>query len=703
MQFEYEGNKYSCILYDSSFDVNCLPKRKDYKQSKYLDLGCGFDIETSKIPDESLSFMYTWQFSINDVTIIGRSWEQFDEFIETICEYYETSKKPLLVFVHNFSFEYQFIKRRMKWKKDKKGHTHIFALDNRKVIQARTESGIEFRDSYVITQMSLSQMAKSFELDINKIDGEEFDYNVTRYSDTELSLLEYAYIINDVQILSKWYHKYIKKEFIRKHLPVPLTATSIVREEIKRNFKHWNKKERNRYLRKIRYSYPDEFTYKSMIRWLYRGGMTHANVSLTDVKWVNVGLSSYDIKSSYPSSLCHELYPCEFVERPKEWFFKYGFNDAVLSKVAYYGTFVFTDIRSRTTFSLESKNKIVQMSDDAVFDNGRLVSASEIVVCLTEIDMKMYRMIYEWGESSSIDEIKCLSIFKSDKEPLPKFLIDVVLSYYYLKESLPKGYERDIVKRKLNSVYGYLCTGIFHTNLEFDETSGMFKEFPNPKTFEQIVSKQITTPVFGIWCTSYSRFRLVKAMVDCDCHHNVYNDTDSCKILNSIGCEWVFKAHNDLMERINRTMYIGNYERKYFNDMGKFDCESSKIFIFKCLGAKRYVYSVPEYDKKTNKIKLETHTTIAGMKRGSLQKYCEKEELDLYDTFSNKLKLDNEYSEKLTSVYEDSEFTRTIDGHIINELSCVTLVQIPFTMKMTSDYLELICEMKERNSRIYGK
>lgn len=696
MTFEYQNNTYSYIPYEE-LEMSMLPKRRDYKQSKYLDMGCGFDIETSRVPNEKLSFMYMWQFAIDEVTIIGRTWDEFVEFLDRISEHYQLDKKPMLCYIHNMSFEWQFIKRRLKWAKNKKGKSSVFALENREVIKATTTSGIEFRDSAILTQMSLSQMAKSFDLGIKKLDEEGFDYEKLRFSDTPLSDMELAYAINDVQILSRFYHKYIKNEFVRKHINISLTSTGIVRDELKRNFKKWNKKERVRYSRFVKLAYPDEKMYEAMITWLYRGGMTHANACLTDVLWENIGLSSYDIKSSYPASLAHELYPTDFVERPVEWFYKYGFNKAVTKKVAYFGTFVFKNIRAKSTFSLESENKIVEYSPDAIFDNGRLVKAKEITVLLNEIDMDLYDRIYEW------DELICLTVYKSDKAPLPKFILDMVLKYFYLKESLPSGYERDIVKRKLNAIYGMMCTRLYKSNLEFDEETGMFVESKNTKNFEQLKADEILLPQFGIWCTSYSRSRLVKAMVSCDCHHNVYNDTDSCKILNDIGCTWVFKAHNDEMERINKTMYVGNYDRKYFKDMGKFECEYPKMFRFKTLGAKRYIYTIAVQDKETKLYSLKDFTTIAGMKKGSLQRYAKAHKIDIYDAFANELRLSEDESDKLTSVYEDAEWNRTIDGHDVSELSCVTLVKIAFSMKMTLEYIKLIEEFHVLNKRTYGR
>lgn len=705
MEFKYEGNTYKYTPYSMLLNLENLPTRKDYKQSKFLDIGCGFDIETSKIPNENLSFMYMWQFSIDngkhEETIIGRTWEEFAEFLDRISAHYQTDKKPLLVWVMNFSYEWQFIKKRLQWKIDERGRQHIFAIDKRKIVKAETTNGIEFRDAYILTQMGLKQLAKSYNLPIQKLNGDDFDYNEVRFSDTPLKDNQIAYGINDVRILSTWYHTYIKREFIKKHVDIPLTATGIVRGELKRAYKKWDKRERLKYKRLVNRAYPNQNIYDAMISWLYRGGYTHANVGLVDNTWINLDLCGYDIKSSYPSSLLHEVYPYEFVERTPDWFNKYGMDKAITKRVAYFGTFVFHNIRSKTTLSLESKNKIIEYSEDAIFDNGRLLQASHIVVILNEVDLlECYKSIYDW------DSLECLSIYKSDKKPLPKFLLDIVLKYYYLKESIQetdadKKLERFLVKKKLNSCYGMLCTSLYHTNIEYDIKQGVFVDVENKKTYEQLAKEQILLPQHGIWCTSYSRARLIRALVKCDEHHICYSDTDSLKILNKDGCEWVFQAHNDTMERINNTMYVGEYDRAFFRDCGKFTFED-KYIKFKCLGSKRYIYSTSKYDKKDGKYRLHNDVTIAGMTKGSLQKYCENEGLDIYEEFRHNLVLLPEDADKLTSSYTDVSWDRIVDGHHIREESCVCLLEIPFTMSLTMDYIALIKEMHNHNMRVYG-
>ena len=40
----------------------------------YRDIVCAFDIETTNLPEDGLSFMYVWQFQFGDIcTVIGRT------------------------------------------------------------------------------------------------------------------------------------------------------------------------------------------------------------------------------------------------------------------------------------------------------------------------------------------------------------------------------------------------------------------------------------------------------------------------------------------------------------------------------------------------------------------------------------------------------------------------------------------------------
>lgn len=696
IEFKFKDNSYSYIPF-SQLSVDELPERKTYQQSMYLDIGCGFDIETSRIGEEKLSTMYVWQFSLNKITVIGRTWEEFKEFLQILQNHYKLdSKNRLLVWVANLSFEFSFIKGQCNWLIERKKPS-IFALDKRSVIKATTEEFIEFRDSVVLTQLGLGKMAKNFGLSVQKLQEDtNFNYDLPRHSLTPLTNEELAYCINDVQILSEWYHKYIKKEFVAKKHKIPLTSTSIVRQDLRRRWKKVPKKEKVKYKKFLERSFPTKEIYTAWIEWLYRGGFTHANASLTDYILdtfvLGVQIGAYDLKSSYPASLLHNKYPSRFVEKPIEWFDKYGSNMEFIENYAYFGTFEFTNIRAKTQHSIESKNKLIDF-DNGVFDNGRLISADRIQVCLNEIDYLNYIDFYTW------DDVDCLDFYVSDKIELPKFIKDLILDYYALKEKpgIDPYIRKVVAKPRLNSIYGMMVSGLFNADLIYNPTEKVFKEKENSKTYESIISKQLLLPQWGIWCTSYSRRAVLypfKKTNDC-----IYGDTDSCKLVNADSHKWIFDAYNDKMERINKSMYVGEHNRDLFLELGKFEDEteeSGRIIKFKTLGAKRYIYTTMKDGE------LHHNVTVAGLKKGSLQKYCKKYDKDIYISFSNKLKLIPEDSEKLTTSYYDIEFTREFTDYlgnttVINEQSCVTLYSIPFEMNMTKDYISLLDKIKTMN------
>ena len=87
----------SGILKENLYDIkelSYLGKILGCKDSKkrgvsYYDIPCAFDIETSTVwlspkrADYDVhSFMYIWQFQIEEYTVIGRTWEEFMDFLE---------------------------------------------------------------------------------------------------------------------------------------------------------------------------------------------------------------------------------------------------------------------------------------------------------------------------------------------------------------------------------------------------------------------------------------------------------------------------------------------------------------------------------------------------------------------------------------------------------------------------------------------
>lgn len=157
--------------------------------------------------------------------IIGRTWSDFKEFLQILDEYLPEKK---YVFVHNLSFEFQFLKGEFNFK-------NVFARKAHKVIKAEFEDfNIELRCSYFLSNVALKELPKIFDLKVEKLVG-DLDYDLLRTSETKLSEQELKYCENDVLVV----YFYIKRELETYNTIVnlPLTSTGHVRKELKEQIK----------------------------------------------------------------------------------------------------------------------------------------------------------------------------------------------------------------------------------------------------------------------------------------------------------------------------------------------------------------------------------------------------------------------------------------------------------------------------------
>ena len=83
----------------------------------YADCVCTFDIETTSYTAEECNvlghdfgFMYVWQFCIEGVVCAGRTWAEYRTFIDTLKMFMGIGERRLVVYVHNLSFEFQFMR-----------------------------------------------------------------------------------------------------------------------------------------------------------------------------------------------------------------------------------------------------------------------------------------------------------------------------------------------------------------------------------------------------------------------------------------------------------------------------------------------------------------------------------------------------------------------------------------------------------------
>ena len=689
-RFRFNGNMYHYIPVESIRSEEDMPLFHKSKYSKYQNVGMAFDIETTSFetPEgKHLATMYMWQFAIGDMTVIGRTWGDFLLFMEFLNQKAEKEDCELLILDQNFSFEFQFIKGWFHWNKRKDGNPDIFAKSDREILYARWKR-CEFRDTLALTGMGLDRYAKNYGLPISKLSG-ELDYSLIRHSGTELQNNEIAYSINDVQVLRWFYEIYLYPEFLKKGKIIPLTSTGIVRQEMKELFDSLPKSEKAEYHRMIRNAFPPYILYMAMRQYLFRGGLTHANTSLCNAL-INERAASYDLKSAHPSSMLREKFPYKFYRVNKKLFNKV-LEECREGEYTFIGSFIFKNIRAKGWHCIESKNKLVNYSPDAVFENGRLAFASEITVDLCSIDWENYEKMY------TFDSVECEWLYEAEMKPLPDFLRKMVCKYFELKEVTENPIDRGNVKRKVNGLFGMCSTGLVEQEVIFDEVKNEFILSSDVKNYFELYRNLLLLPQWSIYIAAYTRRDIVD-IIDMTGPDSVYYDTDSDKILNYEKYEDKIEEFNARRMEANMNMELYDFNPEHFRRIGCFELEYiTDPDGLKVLGAKRYVV---KHDG-------ETHVTVAGMRKGSLEAYCEKNGLDVFETFKDGLRLDRTYSRKQTTSYTDHDFEYDLTDYLgdktrIREKSAVAIYSIPFEMNVEKEFLNRIAIMREeRQNQIW--
>ena len=659
---EYNKNKLKLPKKPPVFMTQ--PKGKHKKG--YYRLYCGFDIETTNVitPEAKKAFMYIWQFAIatdkDGVVVIGRTWDEFAELIETLNEYYETDEtQKIIIWIANMGFEFQFMRSRLIWRED---DFAFFAKEERKPLLA-TVGFVEFREALTISGGNLAQLAKDYTT-TQKLVG-DLDYSVQRNHKTKLSLTELQYCINDVVILSEFSY-FIFDKYIIPARRVPLTKTGLLRSEVKTELKRQCKRIDD-YKRAIVTAFPSQNEYIMYFRYLFRGGYVHSNFTLTNQ--ILRGCRAFDITSSYPARMNLSYYPVTpFL--PEE------FSTNALKTKCCIMIVEFTNIRNRFFHSIESGHKVIE-GDGVKLDNGRVYKAARLRVMLTELDLMNYGKFYEW------DEMRVISFKTAKRGKLPRFIRDV-LNRHYIKEAALKAQglndtpQYAIVKSGVNSAFGLMVTRLSLDKVTFKNGEWMLD--PVPLDYNKEVENQFLLPQWGIYVAAAARHELLNMVYEIEkqCGNIViYCDTDSIKCLNHPKLDGIIERYN---ANIAKQLQANALTDSAFSDLGFFDDEARGHVItrFKTLGAKRYL---TEYDGK--KIKA----TIAGLPKKTIL----KQGVDPFKLFDvNGMMIAAENSDKLTTCYNDTYTSAWVDGEFMEEETSVALYDIPFSMFTDKDYYNLL-------------
>ena len=384
-------------LPDHTIETN---ERRKSNRSKYKDIVCAFDIETTRLDDDN-SIMYIWMFGIGKENVyIGRTWNELEYFIRNILDQIGENEK-LVILVHNLSYEFCFLRTIYNFQPDE-----VYALKSRKIAKCSMYGKLEFRCTYIHSNMSLDQYTKKMDVEHKKLSGEEYDYSIKRYPDTKMTEQEIKYCCHDVVGLIEAYEKEMQIDGDTL-ATIPMTSTGYVRRECRNAMKLYS-------IQAIRESQPDPERYHIM-RLAFRGGDTHASrfystQILEDVK-------SADRSSSYPDTMCNDLFPSgrgTWTGKVSNHVFnRFYHND----ERCFFANVVFRNLRLKDKywgFPYIPFGKCVKFSSDHLIDNGRVLSASLIELYITNIDFRIIEETYTFDL-----EVKQMLVFPAKKLPSP--------------------------------------------------------------------------------------------------------------------------------------------------------------------------------------------------------------------------------------------------------------------------------------------
>lgn len=647
---------------------------------KYLNLYCGFDIETTTVNDRA--YMWVWQFSAmtdtDEVIVIkGRTWGEFTYFIGKLKRALNLRPSArVIVWVANYSFEFGFIQHLFEW-------SEMFAKEKRQPLYTRT-GGVEFREALTISGGGLAYLAKTYCKTQKRVG--DLDFTIARNSKTPYDETENGYICNDVIILSE-FSKYIFDNYINKLKYIPLTSTAILRHEVRERAKQFAPKIEVLHEAIKSLFPPTKSDYLFTMRYLFRGGFVHGRYSA--MLQILEGLKGYDIKSSYPSQMLKRYYPVSPFEdySPKNYddFKRCLREHCCVMTISFYG------LEALTEHSIESKNKCIKC-ENALLDNGRIRSG-DITVMLTELDFEIYSLFYKWERY----ELHTFQIAK--RGPLPRYLLDMVYNLFEAKEAIDKEADPQayaISKTRVNGMFGLCCTRLQFTNNVYN--AHMWTPEPVEKEYSDMIAKEVLSPYWGIYTANWGRYAILKELLYPLRDYVVYTDTDSHKFKRDAYTDGVIEAYNAKEIAANKAVCEAyGYDFSIIGKLGTFEDETSDeekggILRFKGAGAKRYIC---EY-KNAGFI-----STISGLGKKSFNDFCKSKGVDPFEEFENNMKIPAEYTKKLRPKYNDEEHSDIVEDSFGNvekmtSASSVALLPVDFTMGMEKDYLSLITFWIER-------
>ena len=655
------------IVHDSTYQPtikNSLKQRGHKQKKRYINSIISFDIETTTVND--VAFIWHWQLCIDGEIIVGRSLDDFLKWYNEFIKQQELSKdRRAIFFVHNLSYEFQFMKKVLDF-------SDIFAVKPHAELSALSKNCVEWRCTYLLTDMSLKKWCEtSKKIPFYK---QEMTYNDIRTPSSAISREDLTYCVADV--LAMWYglRERLKDDDL---YTLPKTATGYVRREFKKTCK--NTYEWQRFYERLKLNAESYILYTQA----FMGGQVRiAPHFVSEI----VPIFSDDITSSYPfRMLCDEFpnsTPC-IQENPTFEQYKYCREQNFLYIIDIQIEDVILHSRGLAYIQLSN----TQGSCGEKCDNGRVITADALRLVMTSVDFDIVSKNYDFTVAK-INRI----LFHREKRLLPECFRDTVLRLAKMKTELKgvdgKEYEYEQSKRRFNAAYGMTVTRLVRDIVKYDENLTPYIERvkvsdDNTETVQAELDKfyksrnNFLPYEIGVWVTAYARKEWAETAMQCE-DDFVYGDTDSVKHL--FDHSEIFNARNDDIYKKALSIYTEDEiapkdikGRRHF--LGLWDRENTEPTLFLGYGTKKYF---------TRKADGKESITVAGCRKQAADFYHERGGSVLHAAILDEIP--PEYSGRTSAEYVDEEREVCINGEFITSPSCVIIKEVPYTLNITEEH-----------------
>lgn len=659
-----EGKNNSKYYCDDIFTLDIETTSAWLKNGKPIGYTKGHDNEYWNTL-QPLALPYIWQFSVNDKVYYGRDFIDFKNVLNDLNK----RECKIIIWVHNLSYEFHFLNNILSWE-------NVFAKTPHKPMKCTPKEypNIEFRCSYMLTRLSLE--AWGDQLKLPKRVG-DLDYEILRTPLTELKEEELGYCERDCLIVYKGISDYIKR--YGNQWNIPLTQTGTVRRVVKDLLM-----EDHEYVSFIKKLVPASAEEYKKLQQLFAGGYTHANRKYSGIVLEEL-LEHYDFASSYPTVMISEKYPMT------PWITSgYEIHEELFDECAFILHLKFSQLKTKSFNTYMQYSKALSCKGE-ILDNGRILSAEEVEIIITEQDYITIKNNYEW------EKIEVIESYKSYKDYLPKKFIEYILELYGNKTSLKdvEGMEDLYMQSKqyINSLFGMCVTAIVQQNIKYNkdgtwEVEKLTEDIVNSKLYKLKSNnprekRYFLSYAWGCWITAYARRNLWKCIESCD-KNVVYCDTDSIFVLGKNDFSWYNEEITNKLKKACKELEIDFKLTRPKTPKGKekplgiFDKEEDCI-EFITLGAKRYVER-----RKDGKLYL----TVSGINKGAVELL----ENNIYN-FKEGFNFDKDadcVTKRLCTYITDMPKVKWEDGYISTFKEGINLRRNGYLLTIPDEYTKLL-------------